>query len=275
MPELPEVETTRRGILPQLQGQTVTDVLVHNAKLRWPVPRTLKRHLVQQSLLDIRRRGKYLIFDFSSGHMLVHLGMSGSLRIIQDITQANGPALTHDHIEWLFTERKILRLHDPRRFGSVHWTEKMPLQHWLLKDLGPEPLSGAFDGEYLYRCSRNRKTAIKNFIMSSHIVVGVGNIYANEALFLAGIHPKRAAQSISRQRYMDLAEAIKTVLNAAIQQGGTTLRDFVNSDGQPGYFRQQLNVYEREQQACRHCSRAIRREVIGQRASYYCTRCQR
>lgn len=271
MPELPEVETTRRGLLPHLQNQTINNVIVRNAKLRWPVTKKLSTLLIGQTIINIERRGKYLIFETGIGNMLVHLGMSGSLRI----TEADGLRKKHDHIDWVFNNNKILRFHDPRRFGSVHWTKTDPLEHPLLVKLGPEPLNREFNGTHLFTLSRKRTVAIKNFIMNSQVVVGVGNIYASESLFLAGIRPSRAAGKVSKTDYEKLAKTIKQVLRASIKQGGTTLRDFVNEAGNPGYFRQKLRVYERAGQACINCASPIQQKVIGQRASYYCSHCQK
>ena len=270
MPELPEVETTRRGLLTFIKGRTITGVSVRNRRLRWPTPRNLKSQLTDKILRDISRRGKYLLFTFDNGHMIVHLGMSGSLRI----SDASAQLRKHDHLIWQFSDNRELRYHDPRRFGSVHWTTNEPSSHSLLSGLGVEPLSEEFNGEYLLSAGGNRKVAVKNFIMNSHIVVGVGNIYANEALFVAGIHPKRPVNSLNPQQFNRLSGAIKNTLDAAIQQGGTTLRDFVNESGNPGYFYQQLRVYDRKNQPCKHCGKKIEMEVIGQRASYFCPNCQ-
>lgn len=271
MPELPEVETTRRGILAHARDRVITAVTVRNANLRWPVPARLHARLSNARILDIRRRGKYLIFETGGGFMLVHLGMSGSLRI----DEAGRPPKKHDHVEWALDDGSLLRLHDPRRFGSVHWIKEAPARHPLLRELGPEPLEAEFDGAYLYRRSRRYRCAVKHFIMNSKVVVGVGNIYANEALFLAGIAPGRAANRASAAQYEKLAEAIKEVLQDAIRQGGTTLRDFVNPEGNPGYFRLQLRVYERAGRPCTGCGGIIRHRVMGQRSSYYCTNCQK
>lgn len=271
MPELPEVETTRRGIAPHLQGRQVCEVIVRQRQLRWPIPRNLNILLQGQTIEHIDRRGKYLLLGMDSGTLILHLGMSGSLRILPVAT----PAQKHDHLDIILDNDHCLRLRDPRRFGAVLWSRSDPLQHKLLKTLGPEPLSQAFTGDYLWQRSRGRKLAIKSFVMDSKTVTGVGNIYANEALFLAGIHPQRAAGRISRERYQQLVEAIKQVLEAAIREGGTTLRDFTASDGKPGYFRQQLHVYERARQPCHQCGQALRHRVIGQRSSYYCSHCQR
>lgn len=271
MPELPEVETTRRGIEPHLLQQSITRVIVRNRKLRWPVPSHLATELYQQTIRAVLRRGKYLLLRFDHGTLILHLGMSGSLRILP---VASTPQ-KHDHVEWQLSNGQCLRLRDPRRFGAVLWTRRDPLRHRLLVALGPEPLLADFDGEYLFKRSRGRRQAIKSFIMDGKIVVGVGNIYASEALFRAGIHPLRAAGRISLKRHQKLSTAIKGILLAAIEQGGTTLRDFTDSDGSPGYFQQQLNVYGRAGQACPHCSQTIRQQSIGQRASYYCPHCQK
>ncbi|MDZ7803718.1 bifunctional DNA-formamidopyrimidine glycosylase/DNA-(apurinic or apyrimidinic site) lyase [Thiohalophilus sp.] len=270
MPELPEVETTRRGIAPHLLGRQVREVIVRQRQLRWPIPRNLNGLLSGQTFKTIERRGKYLLLGTEKGTLILHLGMSGSLRILP----ASTPTQKHDHLDIVLDNDQCLRLRDPRRFGAVLWSRADPSQHKLLKTLGPEPLSQAFTGDYLWQRSRGRKLAIKAFVMDSKIVTGVGNIYANEALFLAGIHPQRAAGRISHDRYQRLVEAIKQVLEAAIRQGGTTLRDFTASDGKPGYFRQQLHVYERECQPCHQCGQALRHRVIGQRSSYYCSHCQ-
>jgi len=270
MPELPEVETTRLGIAPHITGQTIKNVIVRNKKLRWPITSTLKKDLLNRRFEKIDRRGKYLLCYTDHGCMIMHLGMSGSLRIVnKDIKPEK-----HDHLDILFASGKILRFHDPRRFGSVIWTKKDPLQHKLIKDLGPEPLSKDFNGDWLYGKSRKRTQAIKNFIMDSHNVVGVGNIYASESLFIAGINPKRKAGNVSIKRYDRLANAIKKILKQSIKQGGTTLRDFVNGDGKPGYFQQQLNVYGRTGQPCKKCKSIIKETKLVQRSSFYCPVCQ-
>ncbi len=271
MPELPEVETTRRGILAHARNRLITAVTVRNRHLRWPVPAKLSDKLNNTRIVSIERRGKYLIFETGRGFMLVHLGMSGSLRI----DAAGRAPKKHDHVEWALDDGSLLRLHDPRRFGSVHWIKESPGQHPLLRDLGPEPLAAEFDGAYLHCVSRRRSCAVKHFIMDSKVVVGVGNIYANEALFLAGIAPGRAANRISAAQFGKLATTIKTVLEDAIRVGGTTLRDFVNPQGNPGYFRLQLRVYERAGEACGRCGKTIKHKVMGQRSSYYCPHCQK
>lgn len=269
MPELPEVETTLRGIAPYLQGHTIEAVSVREPRLRWPVSPELST-LKQLPVVALSRRAKYLIISTEPGHIIIHLGMSGSLRIVDD----NEPRRKHDHVEFRLSAGKLMRYHDPRRFGAVLWTDNDVAQHSLLSKLGPEPLADTFDAEHLYRATRKRKTAIKNLIMDSHVVVGVGNIYASEALFLARIRPGQAAGRISRAQSVKIVEAIKQVLADAIKQGGTTLRDFVNSDGAPGYFQQTLNVYGRTAEPCRHCQVAIKSKIIGQRSTFYCPRCQ-
>ncbi len=271
MPELPEVETTRRGIAPHINGKKVSDVIVRHHQLRWPIPQGLKKTLVGHTIHSVSRRAKYLLLDFDHGTLILHLGMSGSLRIIK----ANSPAEKHDHLDIAFANGKTLRLTDPRRFGAVLWTRDHPEEHELLAHLGPEPLSEAFTSDYLYQQSRKRKSRIKQFIMDGKVVVGVGNIYASESLFLAGISPKRIANKVSKARYEKLTAAIKQVLAAAIEQGGTTLRDFVGGDGKPGYFAQQLNVYGREGKPCRICGKGIKQIVQGQRSTFYCPHCQK
>lgn len=271
MPELPEVEITRLGVTPLVKGQLIKDVLIRNKNLRWPISSGLKKNLLGQKFSAIERRGKYLLFYTDQGCMLIHLGMSGSLRIVDQMTISG----KHDHLDIIFASKNALRLHDPRRFGAVLWTNTTPLQHKLLKNLGPEPLSEDFNGALLYQKSRKRRQPIKNFIMDNHNVVGVGNIYANESLFLAGINPKRQAGNISLQRDEVLASTIKQVLKRSIAQGGTTLRDFSNIEGKPGYFQQQLNVYARASQPCVKCSTPIKECRLGQRASFYCPVCQR
>ncbi len=271
MPELPEVETTRRGIAPHIKGKKVSDVIVRHHQLRWPIPRGLKKTLVGHTIHSVSRRAKYLLLGFDHGTLILHLGMSGSLRIIK----ANSPAEKHDHLDIAFANSKTLRLTDPRRFGAVLWTRDHPEEHELLAHLGPEPLSEAFDNEHLYQLSRKRKSSIKQFIMNGKVVVGVGNIYASESLFLAGISPKSVAGKVSKARMEKLTAAIKQVLAAAIEQGGTTLRDFVGGDGKPGYFAQQLNVYGREGEPCRVCGKGIKQIVQGQRSTFYCPHCQR
>jgi len=270
MPELPEVETTRRGLEPHILGNTLTRVIVRNASLRWPVPRNLNQVLAGLKVESLARRGKYLLLGFPAGRVIIHLGMSGSLRVVDCDSVRN----KHDHVEFVFQNGICLRLRDPRRFGAVLYTTEDPLQHKLLVNLGPEPLQRRFSGQHLYDQSRGRKLAVKLFIMNSKIVVGVGNIYANEALYLAGIHPKRVAGRLSAARYDRLAQAIKKVLRAAIKSGGTTLRDFTAEDGSPGYFQQKLNVYGKAGEPCPACGTPIKHITLGQRATYFCPQCQ-
>ncbi len=270
MPELPEVETTCRGIRPHIIRQTIDNVIIRQPQLRWPIPSDLPRCLHDQAVIDISRRAKYLLLKFPTGNLLLHLGMSGSLRIVDKQTTAG----KHDHVDFIFRHQQILRFNDPRKFGAVLWTTEPVEQHPLLVNLGPEPLSSAFTGDYLYQRAANRVMAVKNFIMNSGIVVGVGNIYASEALFLAGIHPNRQAGRISRKRYQKLADSIKAVLTQAIAQGGTTLKDFVNEQGKPGYFQQSLNVYGRSGRPCPQCHNPVQSIKISQRSSFFCPHCQ-
>jgi formamidopyrimidine-DNA glycosylase len=270
MPELPEVETTRLGLLPRLQGRTLSRVVVRNPHLRWPVPDDLEAHLAGQALRQLTRRGKYLLFDFGTGTQIVHLGMSGSLRF----AGPDEPAALHDHVDWAFDDGTTLRLRDPRRFGAVLWTDDAS-RHPLLAHLGPEPLTPDFDAAYLYAQCQRRKAAIKQVIMDAQVVVGVGNIYASESLFHAGIRPTTAARRLSRPACARLAAAIRQVLTAAIAAGGSSLRDYVHSSGELGYFQLQTRVYDREGLPCKACATPIRRIVQGQRASFYCPNCQR
>lgn len=271
MPELPEVETTLRGILPHLMGQTVLQVVVRQPKLRWPIPARINNELKGQRFTQLQRRGKYLLLRAAPSTVIVHLGMSGSLSVVP-LNTAPG---THDHVDIVLSSGVMLRLNDPRRFGAVLLTQGDPLQHRLLRNLGPEPLGKDFTGSGLYRLLRKRSCSIKQAIMNSHVVVGVGNIYASEALFSAGIHPTRAANRISQKRCQLLVEAIVEVLCAAIKKGGTTLRDFVGGDGKPGYFQNQLLVYGRDKQLCTRCGGTVGLIRQGGRASYYCPGCQR
>ncbi|HEY5603846.1 MAG TPA: bifunctional DNA-formamidopyrimidine glycosylase/DNA-(apurinic or apyrimidinic site) lyase [Gammaproteobacteria bacterium] len=271
MPELPEVETTRRGIAPLITHRCVTDVIVRQFNLRWPIPADLRGALTGQTITGIQRRGKYLLLSTSTGTLLIHLGMSGSLRVLP----ASVPAGKHDHVDIVFDNHSVLRLRDPRRFGAVLWLQDDPLRHKLLNKLGVEPLAKELSAAYLFGAARRRKVAIKTFIMDSHIVVGVGNIYANEALFLAGIRPTLAANRVNRPRMESLVLAIKQVLKRAIRSGGTTLRDFTRGDGRPGYFQQQLNVYGRAGEACKQCGAPIKLIRQAQRATYYCSHCQK
>lgn len=270
MPELPEVETTRRGIAPHLLGQTIERVVVRDRRLRWPIPEDLDVRLSGQRIEAVERRAKYLLIRVQSGTLIAHLGMSGSLRLVP----AELPAAKHEHVDILLGSGQALRYTDPRRFGALLWSE-LPLEHPLLASLGPEPLDEGFDGRRLYELSRGRSMAVKPFIMDNAVVVGVGNIYASEALFAAGIDPRKPAGSISKARYLRLAEEIKRILAIAIERGGTTLRDFVGGDGQPGYFQQELFVYGRGGEFCKVCGSTLREIRLGQRASVYCPRCQR
>lgn len=268
MPELPEVETTRRGILPYLEGHRIEQVRVHNGSLRWPVSSQLY-DLREVPVRRVLRRGKYIIVELPEGAMLLHLGMSGSLRLVQPDTLLK----KHDHVEFDLSSGMVLRLNDPRRFGCALWAEHWP-EHELVKNLGLEPLEADFDADYLFERAKGRKTSIKQFIMNGNLVVGVGNIYANESLFLSGISPKRAAGRISKARMGTLVGNIKLVLKRSIEQGGTTLRDFVNSDGSPGYFKQQLFVYGRAGETCKHCASTLKEIRQNNRATVYCPKCQ-
>lgn len=269
MPELPEVETTIQGIKPYLQNQTIQCVLVHQPKLRWPVSTEIDT-LTNSKVNRITRRAKYIIFHLDNGYILGHLGMSGSLRIVDN----QSPRLKHDHIEFILNQNKSIRYNDPRRFGAWLWVNDLATCE-LLNQLGPEPLSDAFNADYLWQKSRQRQIPIKNFIMNNTIVVGVGNIYANESLFLSGIHPLMPTKKLTKKQASLLTEQIKQVLQKAIEQGGTTLRDFINPEGMPGYFAQQLFVYGRAGKTCHQCNTVIQSAVIGQRNSFYCPQCQR
>lgn len=270
MPELPEVETTRRGIAPHLIGQRVSRVIVRERRLRWPIPEDLDVRLSGQRIEAVERRAKYLLIKAEVGTLISHLGMSGNLRLVE----AGLPAAKHEHVDIELESGLALRYTDPRRFGAMLWSE-LPLEHELLVRLGPEPLTDLFDGERLYQISRGKAVAVKPFIMDNAVVVGVGNIYATEALFAAGIDPRRAAGTVSRARYVRLAQEIKRVLAHAIERGGTTLRDFIGGDGQPGYFQQELFAYGRGGQFCKVCGSTLREVKLGQRASVYCPKCQR
>ena len=275
MPELPEVETTRRGLLPHVAGRRIEHVLLRRADLRWPIPREVEELLPEQRIDDIRRRAKYLLLDTAAGSALLHLGMSGSLRVLADDT----PVRAHDHVDISLDSGRVLRFNDPRRFGCLLW-QAPGTTHALLAGLGPEPLSdgfdgAAFDGDYLFARSRGRTAPVKTFLMDQAVVVGVGNIYAAEALFQAGVSPLRAAGKVSRERYAALADAVKAILAHAITRGGTTLRDFISPDGAPGYFEQELSAYGRGGAPCPRCGRAMKQATIGQRTTVWCTRCQR
>tara|TARA_A100001015_G_C15007778_1_gene721547 strand:- start:923 stop:1747 length:825 start_codon:yes stop_codon:yes gene_type:complete len=270
MPELPEVETVRQGISPHLTQQSVQGVLIREPRLRWPVPSDLPATLTGDTFKKIDRRGKYLLLYTTKGCLISHLGMSGSLYLASPDT----PLKKHDHVLIHLQSNQVLRYHDPRRFGSLHWTYDSPFCHTLLQKLGPEPLLPSFDSDYLFsQCSKSQR-AIKNLIMDANIVVGVGNIYASEALFLCNIHPAMPANAISLVQCHALVDAIRTLLRAAIVSGGTTLRDFVNPDSQPGYFKQSLQVYGRTGEPCHLCQSTIEVLKIGQRSSCYCPTCQ-
>jgi formamidopyrimidine-DNA glycosylase len=271
MPELPEVETTCRGLAPQLIGRRIEAVIVRERRLRWPVPSDLCAQLAGNRVRALRRRAKYLIFELERGAMIVHLGMSGALRIVA----SNSNPGKHDHLDWLLAGGQVLRYTDPRRFGSVHFVLGDPEQHSLLSALGPEPLAADFDAQTLHRASRARRVSIKEFLMNSRIVAGVGNIYANEALYRAGIDPRTRVGRLSRERYRALVASVRATLNAALAAGGSSLRDWLHADGSSGYFQQQYFVYDRRGEACRRCGTPIREIRQGQRASFFCPRCQR
>lgn len=274
MPELPEVETTRRALSPHVEGQRVVGVVQRRPDLRWPIPPVFSpAQWTGTQLGALTRRAKYLLFEAqgqAQGQAIVHLGMSGGLRLVP----ADTPAGIHDHWDWLLDSGRVLRFTDPRRFGCLLFQPE-GAQHPLLAALGPEPLSEDFDGATLFRQSRGRSAPVKNFLMDQSVVVGVGNIYAAEALFAAGIHPARAAGRISRPRYDRLAAEVKRILTYAIHRGGTTLRDFLDPDGQPGYFELELKAYDRAGLPCKDCGTLLRGLRLGQRQSAYCPRCQR
>jgi len=268
VPELPEVETTRRGIKDHIEGRRLVDWEIRNAALRWPVE--LPAELRNQTISRIDRRAKYLLLQADTGALIMHLGMSGSLRVVEATTAPR----KHDHLDLCFDDGAILRLHDPRRFGSVHFQTHPVERHFLLAKLGVEPLGPDFSGAHLKRLAKGKRVAVKNFLMDGQVVVGVGNIYANEALFLAGIRPTVQAQKVTLPAYEVLAECVRNVLNSAIQMGGTTLRDYVGGSGDPGYFKQALNVYGREGELCNLCDTKLRSLRLGQRATVYCPKCQ-
>lgn len=271
MPELPEVETTRRGIEPYVRGQQIRALRVYEARLRWPVPPNLAELVQGQCIERVDRRSKYVLMRLPHNTLLWHLGMSGSLRLVPP----DAPRRKHDHIELALSSGQVLRYHDPRRFGCLLMYEGQGFDHPLLARLGPEPLEDGFSGELLYRRSRGRKVPVKVFLMDAAVVVGVGNIYANEALFRAGIRPDRPAGRISRVRYQQLAEVVREVLTEAIAQGGSTLRDFVNGQGEPGYFQQTLAVYGRAGEPCQGCGNPLVEARLAQRSTVYCRYCQR
>ena len=274
MPELPEVETTRKGITPKANQQIIKQFIIRNAKLRWPVDLTLTDKLPGLVIQAINRRGKYLLLKTELGTLMIHLGMSGNLRVLPE----NTPPLKHDHIDIVLQNGYLVRLNDPRRFGSVLWhpaTNGSIEEHKLLAKLAPEPLTDAFNGNYFYEKTRNRKVAIKSLVMNSAVAVGAGNIYANESLFMSKIHPQTQACKLSKKQCDLLVTNIKKVLEAAIKQGGTTLKDFMSPDGKPGYFVQKLNVYDQAGKPCTVCKTPIERIILNQRASYFCPKCQK
>ena len=269
MPELPEVEITRRGIEPYLTGQTIKCAKAYTPRLRWPIP-PLNKHLKGQTILAVTRRGKYLLIHVTTGTLIIHLGMSGCLKIITD----NAPRIKHDHVEIQLQSNLCLRYHDPRRFGAILWTIEPPEEHPRIQPLGLEPLDSTFSGNALFELLQHRRCSIKSLIMNSHLIVGVGNIYATESLFLARISPLIPAHRLSKRRCERLVTVIKKVLQQAIKQGGTTLKDFRNSDGNPGYFSQQLQVYGKAGLPCPQCQRTLKLITQQQRSTTYCTRCQ-
>jgi formamidopyrimidine-DNA glycosylase len=271
LPELPEVEVIRRGIVSHLEGHCIVGTTIRNPDLRWPIPHHLERTLCGLEISKVARRGKYLLFDCGKGTLILHLGMSGSLRLLSAATLPQ----KHDHVDLMLDTGMILRFRDPRRFGAMLWESGDAALHPLLARLGPEPLTAAFNANLIYEKTRRRSASIKEVLMNSRIVVGVGNIYASEALFRAGISPLTAAGQIGMSRYAKLVQAIKETLDLAIQAGGSTLRDFVNSEGKPGYFQQQYGVYRRAGQHCRICDSIIMQVRQGQRSSFYCPRCQK
>jgi formamidopyrimidine-DNA glycosylase len=270
VPELPEVETTRRGVERHVAGRRIAELQLHEARLRWPVQPGIVDAVRGQRIVGAGRRGKYLLLALERGTLIVHLGMSGSLRVLPAAT----PRLAHDHFDLVLDSGQTLRFNDPRRFGSLHYTTDDPEAHPLIRSLGPEPLGDSFDPDYLWRMTRRRRVAIKQLLMNSHVVVGVGNIYANEALFRAHVRPRRPAGKLTRRETDRLVRAVRAVLAKAIRVGGTTLRDYVSAEGNPGYFRQKLYVYERGGEPCRVCATPVRQVVQGQRSTYFCPACQ-
>ena len=271
MPELPEVETTKRGLEPLLVGQRIRAAVVRDRRMRQPVPRKLPQLLAGATIRGLARRGKYLLVDCGAGHLILHLGMSGRLWVVRD----SEPPARHDHFDLVLENGTVVRLRDPRRFGLVLWQAGDPLAHALLARMGPEPLSAAFDGDALYAATRNRSAAIKQVLMDSHVVAGVGNIYANEALFRAGINPRAAAGRLSRDRCKLLLAEIRNTLQRAIEAGGSSLRDYVQSDGMAGNFQSEFTVYGRAGEACPRCGSKIREIRQGQRSTFFCPTCQR
>ncbi|MDK4681080.1 bifunctional DNA-formamidopyrimidine glycosylase/DNA-(apurinic or apyrimidinic site) lyase [Kingella negevensis] len=271
MPELPEVETTLRGIAPHINGKKVAQTIVRQPKLRWQIPADLAETLHNQTVRECRRRAKYLLIQFDTGVLIIHLGMSGSLRIFRDTQPEVGK---HDHADFIFEDGTLLRYHDPRRFGAILWLAGVAEHHELLRNLGVEPLSDEFTAEYLFSKLQGKNRAIKLMIMDNAVVVGVGNIYANESLFQAAILPNRPAKLVSKEECADLVVAIKQILQRSIETGGSTLRDFVDSDGKSGYFQQEYKVYGRDGESCLKCGGLIEKSVLGQRGTFYCANCQ-
>tara|TARA_R110002110_G_scaffold65206_1_gene179877 strand:+ start:24943 stop:25767 length:825 start_codon:yes stop_codon:yes gene_type:complete len=272
MPELPEVEVTRQGIEPFVCGYRIDKIICRPKTLRWPIPlKQLQSELQGQFVQSIKRRGKYLLFEMPSGFFVLHLGMSGFLRILPEFV----PPQKHDHVDFLFDSGRVLRFNDTRRFGALLWLGEQPFSHSLLAHLGIEPLEPEFNGQYLFQRALKKKTSVKTYLMDQKTVVGVGNIYANEALFKAKIHPLRPSASISLKEYQLLTKHIKLILKHAIKQGGTTLKDFSNADGKPGYFSQSLQVYGRADEPCLNCSTPIQNIRVGQRSTYFCGKCQK
>lgn len=271
MPELPEVETTKAGITPVALNQTISKIIIRAPKLRWPIPKNIAKILPGHTVRAIERRAKYLLLRFDTGTLIIHLGMSGRLRILNEDT----PPQKHDHVDICFDNGITLRYTDPRRFGCILWTDEPPLEHKLLAELGPEPLTTAFTSKHLFAEAKNKKIPVKAFIMDAKVVVGVGNIYASEALFAAKIDPRKPAQQVSADQYAALTKEIKRILKESIAQGGTTLKDFYSAEGKPGYFVQKLKVYGREKEPCVTCGSAIQSQNIGQRNTFFCTSCQR
>ncbi|WP_308032377.1 bifunctional DNA-formamidopyrimidine glycosylase/DNA-(apurinic or apyrimidinic site) lyase [Neisseria cinerea] len=275
MPELPEVETTLRGIAPHIEGKTVETVILRQPKLRWQVNPALGDILSGQQVLSCDRRAKYLIVRFPMGILLIHLGMSGSLRIFTPSDECIGKPGKHDHTDFIFSDGTVLRYHDPRRFGAILWYEGIEKHHPLLEKLGPEPLSEAFCADYLYARLKTQKRAVKLALMDNAVVVGVGNIYANESLFRAAVSPKRPACRVKKKECAVLVDAVKAVLRRAIETGGSTLKDFVDSNGKSGYFQQEYTVYGRHNLQCVRCGSLIVKEILGQRGTFYCPNCQK
>lgn len=271
MPELPEVETTVRGIRSFIENQIIEKVTVRHSKLRWPIEKNIQMILKNTVISSVTRRAKYILINTKKGTIIIHLGMSGSLRIVDSNTVAE----KHDYVDIEFSNQFILRFRDPRRFGAFLWTDKPVMNHSLLIHLGPEPLNKQFNAEYLTKQAESRNVAVKVFIMDSKVVVGIGNIYAAEALFIAGINPKRPAKNVSKKEYAKLVVAIKMILRKAIKKGGTTLKDFVNSQGNPGYFALHLKVYGKSGKPCENCNKKLELISLGQRSTVYCPQCQK